>query len=459
MPVNAGLSYRPLPWLDIGAGVEQGRRAMLRVAVALALRDLPAIPSLPPPRVGPRPEGLPAEAEEIVGDARAAGLTPRGAVVTRERATLWIAPGRESDGALLARTVGRAARVLADGAPAEVEALTVVTGAHGLDGVAVTLQRRELERALRRRGSAEEILRTARFEPASAAGPAPPGRTRWSLAVRPTLEQSVFEQGIPYVSRTYTDVALSYTPARGVVLGGSVRVNLASSLHVLDTQALPAMEPVRSDVALYTQRRAGIEHLHASWLGSPAPDWHARLSAGHFEEMFGGVGAEFLYHPLTARWAVGVDLNRVWKRPAWEALRVDPASGRTTGHASLYIESPGAARTAVLRLGRYLGGDWGGTVELAHRFDNGVRLAAHLTWTEGPDGGQSRFGGRLDQGFTLAVPLGAAGWLPEGGAAEVATRTLGRDAGQRLRTPLPLYETLVPAGFGRLAGTWSHLLD
>jgi hypothetical protein len=28
-----------------------------------------------------------------------------------------------------------------------------------------------------------------------------------------------------------------------------------------------------------------------------------------------------------------------------------------------------------------------------------------------------------------------------------------------LHLHLPLYETLVPAGFGRLAGTWSHLLD
>ncbi len=459
LPVNAGLSYRPLPWLDVGAGLEQGRRAMLRVAVALALKDVPAEPPLPPPRVGPRPEGRPAEPEEVVGDAQAAGLPARGAVVTRERAALWVEPGLDGNGALPARTVGRAARVLADGAPAEVEALTVVTGARGLDGVAVTFQRRELERALRRRGSAEEILRTARFEPASVAGPAPPGRARWNLAVRPTLEQSLFEQGMPYLNRTYTDVALDYTPLRGVVLGLGLRVNLSSNLAALDTQALPASEPVRSDVPLYTQHAVAIEHLNASWLGTPAPAWHARLSAGHFEEMFGGFGTELLHRPLAARWAAGIDLNRVWKRPAWDAWRVDARSGRTTGHASLYLESPGAARTAALRLGRYLGGDWGGTLELAHRFDNGVRLGAHLTWTEGPDGGQSRIGGRLDQGITLVIPLGAGGWLPDGGALEVATRTLGRDAGQRLRTPLPLYETLVPAGFGRLAGTWSHLLD
>ncbi|PWC53945.1 YjbH domain-containing protein [Azospirillum sp. TSO22-1] len=460
LPVNVGLAYRPWPWLDIGAGVEQGKRAVLRLAVALALKDVPAARPLPPPGVGPRPEGRPATSEEVLGDARAAGLPARGAVVTRERAVLWLDTDDEDTGDFVpARILGRAARVLADGAPAEIEALTVVTGAQGLDGIAVTLQRRELERALRRRGSAEEILRTARVEPASAEGPPPPGRAVWRFTLRPTLEQSLFEQGVPYASRTYTDAALSVAPWRGLVIGGGVRINLASSVALLDTQALPAEQPVRSDLALYTARVAGIEHLHASWLASPAPGLHTRLSVGHFEEMFGGFGAEALYQPPTARWAAGLDLNRVWKRPAWDAWRVDGLDGHTTGHLSLYWESDGAARTAVLRLGRYLGGDWGGTAELAHRFDNGVRLSAQMTWTEGPDGGQSRIGGRLDQGIALVVPIGERPWLPDGGALEVATRTLGRDAGQRLRTPLPLYETLVPAGYGRLAGTWSRLLD
>lgn len=454
-PVNAGLSYRPLPWLDLGAGIEQGKRAMLRLAVAPSLRDMAEEASLPPPRVGSRPSGRPAAAEEIANDARAAGLRARGATLTPGRATLWIEP----DDAQLARAVGRAARVLADGAPADIEALTVATTAAGLDGVAVTIQRSELERALRHRSSAEEILRSARIEPASAADPAPSGQRHWRFAVRPTLEQSLFEQGTPYASRTYTDLALAYSPWRGVVLGGGLRVNAASSLALLDTQALPAAQPVRSDAVLYTQRPMGLEHLHASWLISPAPDWHARLSAGDFEEMFGGFGGELVHHPLAARWALGLDLNRVWKRPAWDAWRVDGLDGHTTGHASLYWETSGAARTAILRLGRYLGGDWGGTVEVMHRFGNGVRLSAHLTWTEGPDGGQSRIGGRLDQGIRLSIPLGAIGWLPDGAALEVATGTLGRDAGQRLRTPLPLYETLVPAGYGRLAGTWSRLLD
>jgi len=455
LPVNAGLAYRPLSWLDLGVGLEQGQRVMLRAAATLDPRRIETDRPLPPPRVGPRPAGQPALPHEIVGDARASGLPARAASVTADRATLWL----DAPGDVPARDIGRAARVLADGAPAPIETLTVVTGAAGLDGVALSLQRGDLERALRHRGSPEELWRTARIEPAASAGPPPEWPARWALAVRPTLEQSLFEQGVPYASRTYVDLALSYAPVRNVVLGGGLRLNLQSNLAYLDAQALPAAEPVRSDVALYTQRLAGLEHLQASWLGNPAPGWHTRLSAGHFEEMFGGIGGEVLYRPMLARWAVGLDANRVWKRPAWDALRVDTATGRSTGHVSLYVEAPGAARTGVLRLGRYLGGDWGGTVELAHRFENGVRLGAYFTWTESPLPGQSRIGGRSEHGLALVVPLGSGGWLPEGGAAEVATRTLGRDAGQRLRTPLALYETAVPAGFGRLAGTWPHVLD
>lgn len=454
-PVNAGLTYRPLPWLNLGAGFEQGRRVMLRAAVIIDTPRIDAEPPLPPPRVGPRPAGLPALAYEIVDDARAAGLPARAASLTAGRTTLWL----DTPGDVPARDVGRAARVLADGAPAEVETLTVATGASGLDGVALSLERGDLERALRQRGSPEELWRTARVEPASVAGHPQDWPSRWSLALRPTIEQSLFEEGVPYAYRTYAAAALAFSPVRGLVLGGGLRLNLNGNLGLLDAQAMPAASPVRSDVALYTQRLAGLEHLHASWLGNPAPGWHTRVSAGHFEEMFGGVGGEVLYRPLRARWAVGMDVNRVWKRPAWDALRIDTAAGRTTGHASLAIEAPGAARTGMLRLGRYLGGDWGGTVEIAHHFANGMRLGGHLTWTDGPRPGQSRLGGRVDHGLVLTMPLGAGGWLPDGASAEVATRTLGRDGGQRLRTPLPLYETGAPAGFGRLAGTWADLLD
>ncbi|PWC37601.1 YjbH domain-containing protein [Azospirillum sp. TSO35-2] len=459
---SVGLSYRPVPWVDLGAAYEQGRRAMLRLTV----RYDPAVDAdrgtPPSPTIGPRPSAdaaLSPDALALV--ARTHGLPARAVRIEGDTATLWLDPagtGRRP----AAREVGDAARLLADLAPPQVERLRLVTGAAGLDGAAVTLLRRDLEQAARHRGSAEEMWRTALVEPS--AGP-PPGRGpgRWrprlDLSTRLVATFDLAELGTPLVQRTHTDVMLRGEPLRGLVLGSGLRINAGDNLALLDTNALPTAQPVRSDLPRYTGRPLSLDHAYAAWLASPLDGVTTRLSAGHIEEMFAGYGGEALYQPLAARWALGLDLNHVWKRRPERPFGLERNDAHDTGHASLYWEAPGAGTTTALRFGRYLGGDWGGTAEVMRRFDGGVALTAHATWTEGPDGGQSRFGGRMDWGLALVVPIAASGWLPVGGTVETAVRTLGRDAGQRLQQPLPLYDLRVPGGFGRLAGTWQRLID
>ena len=48
----------------------------------------------------------------------------------------------------------------------------------------------------------------------------------------------------------------------------------------------------------------------------------------------------------------------------------------TTGHVSLYLDLPWWNLTATVRGGRYLAGDWGGTVEIGRRFDSGIEVGA-----------------------------------------------------------------------------------
>lgn len=454
---NLGLSYRPAPWIDIGAGFEQGSRAMLRLSARFDPRSADEAPTSPPPSVGPRPTpGSALSPEALVTVARTHDLPARTALIAGDRAVLWLDPAGGGP-APLSREVGRAARLLADLMPAEVEYLTIVTGVAGLTGTSVTLHRREVERAANRRGSVDEIWRTAEVAPE--AGPPPDWPPSLDLSVRPTAEVGLADLGYPLIARAYTDTLLRMEPWRGIVLAAGMRTNLGNNLAFLDTNALPAAEPVRSDLPLYAQALLQIEHLYGAWLAQPAPGLTTRLSAGHFEEMFGGIGVEVLYRPPQARWAVGLDLNEVWKRPPGAPFRIAAGSARLTGHASVYLEEPGARTASVLRLGRYLGGDWGATAEVLRRFDGGATLSAQATWTEGPDKGQSRFGGRLDYGISLAVPLAQSSWMPVGGLGRTAVGTLGRDAGQRLRQPLALYDLQVPAGFGSLAGTWSRLLD
>ncbi|WP_343055423.1 YjbH domain-containing protein [Azospirillum oleiclasticum] len=462
IPVNAGLSWRPVEWLEIGAGFEQGRRTMLRVATRLTPRLLADDPvDTPPPAVGAPPASTAQAADAVTLGrmARAEGLPLTAVEAAGDRAVAWLALSGP-DGGPLARTVGRTARLLADGAPSEADAVTVVTGARGLDGLAVTLDRDGVARAANARGSAEELWRTAAIAPAATAGPAP-GRS-WGLepVLRSTIDLSLSERGMAPVSRAYTDASIRLEPLSGLVLGAGVRAEAGDTLAWLDGSAIPAERPVRSDLPLYAEAGAGIEHAWVSWLDSPAEGWHARLSAGHFEEMFGGVSAELLRKPLLSRWALGLDVNRVWKRPPGGILRVDDDNVVTTGHLSAYLDGEGEEGwSGALRLGRYLGGDWGGTVELSRRWEGGIRLAAHMTWTDGPRPGQSPYAGRLEHGVALVVPLHALARMGIDAAVGGSVRTLGRDAGQRLEAPLPLHDTLDPAGFGRLAGTWRRLME
>ena len=468
-PWSVALTWKPAPWADVSLGWEQGA-SMLRLSLTPGPEDL--IPSRTPRRPPPLswPVERPADAMDADTLATAAGtegLPARAAFLDGEQAILWLDPAGQDGPA--ARQVGRAARLLAEAAAPTAESLTVVTGAGGLDGAAITLPRAQIERAMARRGSPEEIWRTTDITDAP---PVPP--PAWSWRVMPVLaltsDQSLFEEGTSYAGRTVTDAGLTVEPFRGIILDATARITAGSTLGYLDVNTLPVERPVRSDVALYDAVPVRAGRLQLSWLSSPVPQWHTRLSAGWMDEMYAGGGAEILWKPVAARWAFGLDLNRVWKREAAAGLAVQRGSSRVTGHLAGYLDSADGMSTASLRLGRYLGRDWGATLDLSHRFANGVSVGAYATWTDGARTGGNALArlyglseGRIDHGLRLTVPLGAVGLARAetgvDGHATVTTRSLGRDSGQRLEQPHSLHDHLSPAGFGPVAGSWARLMD
>ena len=92
---------------------------------------------------------------------------------------------------------------------------------------------------------------------------------------------------------------------------------------------------------------------------------------------------------------------------------------------------------AVLRAGRYLAGDWGGTLEVSRRFDSGIEVGGFATLT---DVSASQFGeGSFDKGIFIRFPLQLLG--PETAAQATALiRPVVRDGGQRLAVDNPLWD-------------------
>ena len=124
---------------------------------------------------------------------------------------------------------------------------------------------------------------------------------------------------------------------------------------------------------------------------------------GMLEMMYGGVGAEWLYRPWQSTIAFGVDINEVKQRGfSQEFSFLEPQYKVMTGHASLYWEGIDDIN-ATVRVGRYLAGDVGATLDLSRVFRNGVKMGAFATKT---NVSAAQFGeGSFDKGIYVRIPF------------------------------------------------------
>ena len=193
---------------------------------------------------------------------------------------------------------------------------------------------------------------------------------------------------------------------------------------------------VRSDYALYAREgKTSIPGFYAERIWNVGPDVFARAAAGLLEPMFGGASGEMLWRSRDQPWALGLDLNWVKQRD-YDGLLGFRKYSVATGHASLYADLPVWNLYGVLRAGRYLAGDWGGTVEIGRRFDSGIEVGGFATFTDVPF---SRFGeGSFDKGIYVRVPLSLFG-SDTRSVGTALIRPVQRDGGQRLAVDNPLF--------------------
>ena len=167
-----------------------------------------------------------------------------------------------------------------------------------------------------------------------------------------------------------------------------------------DTAALP---PVRTRVREYLKDPLRLESLTLSQVMAPHRDWLAQAYAGQLELMFAGVGGEILYRPAGSRWGLGLDVNAVRQRVPTQLLGLEDYRV-TTGHLTWYQQwdaLPGLMTQVAV--GRYLGGDVGGTLQVSRRFDSGIVVGAFAAKT---NVSAAEFGeGSFHKGFFLNIPL------------------------------------------------------
>jgi hypothetical protein len=198
---------------------------------------------------------------------------------------------------------------------------------------------------------------------------------------------------------------------------GSVAVTPALSFSTLIRQPIlgvfddpgpsnsGSLPPVRSDSGrYYFGWEPKLVRLTGDYLFKLNRNTYARASAGVLERAFAGVDGEVLWKPVDQNWGLGLEV-------AWVAQRdFDSPFGFgeydydvVTGHATLYWNTGWKGIEAQFSAGRYLAGDWGGTIALERRFANGWSVGAYATKT---DVTADEFGeGSFAKGLTLTIPL------------------------------------------------------
>ena len=440
-PWNVGLTYALRPNLRVSAQYLYGAELGTQLTYVIN-------PLQPPFGNGLGVPGAPGgRTPDLATALHAEGLVLRAFRLDGPRAYVVI---ENTVFASSAQALGRATRLLAGQLPDTVLVFHISLVQNSLAGDAVVIDRAAWHQDEFASDGGLGFRQTVAFAGPAVGDPVRPAK-RFSWGVSPYLTPNLFDPDDPL--RADVGLALDgrWQLTQGVVFAGTVRQKVAGNLDQATRMSDSVLPRVRSDFALYDREGdADIADLTLAWYAQPAPEVTTRLTFGLLEPMFAGASAEVLWRPTGRKWALGAEINQLQQRD------FDGDVGLldyevTSGHASLYWEGD-AGYGAQLDMGRYLAGDWGGTLTLSRRFANGWMLGAFATLTDVPF---DEFGeGSFDKGIVVTVPLSWISGQPRRDALTRTIRPVTRDGGARVFVQDRLYEVTRPLTARTIDDTW-----
>ena len=194
---------------------------------------------------------------------------------------------------------------------------------------------------------------------------------------------------------------------------------------------------VRSDIKDYLRSFNGgvfIGRAQFDYHLTPKKNHHLMVSAGILEEMFSGIGFEYLYFKRDANYAFGFEIFDVTKRD-YEMRFGTMAYKNVTGSANFYYRNYDIIPfDAKVSYGEYLAGDEGVTFELSRSFLNGTKFGVFASFT---DVSSEQFGeGTFDKGIFFNIPV-------YGNFINYSWRPLTKDPGAKLNRKHTLHDLLI----------------
>jgi hypothetical protein len=444
--VNVGAIYRLTDWADINLSYERGNTLMFGFTLRTNVNDLrPALRDSEKPAYQPQPasEGIhyTAAANQLIDLKYDAGFDAPEILLHGNNLYMSGEQSRYRDAR---EAIDRANRILVNHLPAGVETITITQIRDRMPQVTTQTDVVSLRQQLAGQPLGQEkTLQHKRVEPVDTRRFGRGYRINaddFSYSLSPSLAQSFGGPEDFYLFQVGLLGSAKYWLSDNLLLDGGVFTNLYNNYDKFNSSLLPTdstLPRVRTHIRDYVANDVYVNNLQANYFRSLGNGFYGQLYGGYLETMYGGVGAEVLYRPLDASWALGLDANYVKQRDWNNMMRFTDYSA-PTGFLTAYWNSPQVNSVLMkVSVGQYLAKDKGVTVDVAKRFDSGVTVGL---WAAMSNVSKEDYGeGGFSKGFYISVPLDLMTITPNRNRAVVSWTPLTRDGGQTLGRKYQLY--------------------
>lgn len=470
-PFNLGVKYRYDDWLDLGLAFERGNTLGFNIGFRTNFMDtqrgMPKFDAPFQPTAQPdiTPSLLafqrsqdnssePVQATEpaiqnLKRQLTGAGLPLQSLAMSEDGQRLRVVVSNKNY-RNLTQALGRTSRILLAHTPSSVLQFTLVVHEKGLDVEQHTFYRHQLVQVMQKQLSPTVAVRYAQQEQSLTRGRSDSQSARplsvqsypnWTASIAPAMRHNIGGPDDFYQFQIMAVAPVKVELRPGLSVSSSITTNIYNTFDKIKLESDSVLPHVRSDIAKYLKQQGtfSLTTLQADYLFNVANGWYGRTSAGIFEEMFGGVGAEVLYAPQGKPWAFGLDANWVKQRDYDNRFGFLPYQANT-GHVTWYHQWPAWQLQSKVSAGQYLAGDRGYTIDVSREFDNGTRVGGFFTRT---NVSAAEFGeGSFDKGIYISIPLDFFTTTHTRGRVGSMWRPLTRDGGAKLNISNPLYDAV-----------------
>ncbi|MDB9967904.1 YjbH domain-containing protein [Gammaproteobacteria bacterium] len=252
----------------------------------------------------------------------------------------------------------------------------------------------------------------------------------YGFSIYPALKHHVGTPEQFYHGRLFIGTTLAIDFNKNINLALVTNHSIVDSFDSLNRSPGSKLPNVRTRIKDYLQgSRNYIAKLQLDYKKQILSDHFFRVSGGILEEMYSGVGMEYLYKPFFNNYAVGFESHYVKQRD-FDMMFDNRDYSVHTSHANFYYHELRSGIMTHISYGKYLAKDIGYTVDFSKRFTNGFTLGAWFTRT---NVSAELFGeGSFDKGIYFKIPLDALLNYSTTGAIDFKLRPLTRDGGQKL---------------------------